>query len=224
MPTSVVTATLLTTFARIAVPTLLCASGAPPGNRTFGVTERRLLGVKLTAAAANAGEVGCLPVPDTGICAKDRLNGALLLIASVSPRAGDASAGPASAESRTTAGISWSPRPDAIAIPPRSKAGICSMKLRTCGPLPSSIKEREGNARPRSVADRGLTVSRFSRDVAVPEPSGATVVEMTTSCAVATPGAIRAYKTAATTPIEKFRRRWRPQAGKRTTALIRQSS
>ena len=104
MPTSVAIARLPTTFARIPVPTLVCASGEPLGIRTWGVTERRLLGVKLTAAAAKAGEVGGLPAAGAGICPKDRLNGALPVVVSVSPRSGDASAGPASAPARKTAG------------------------------------------------------------------------------------------------------------------------
>ena len=57
-PTSVVMAMLRATFARIPVPILVRESGEPLGLRTWGVTERRLLGVKLTAAAAKAGEVG----------------------------------------------------------------------------------------------------------------------------------------------------------------------
>ena len=73
------------------------------------------------------------------------------------------------------------------------------------------------------VADWGLTVSRFSRDVVAPEASGATVVDIRASCAVATPGAISAHVIAATTPFEKFRRRGLRLAGKRRTAHIRLS-
>jgi hypothetical protein len=43
------------------------------------------------------------------------------------------------------------------------------------------------------------------REVAVPEPSEATVVDMLASCAVARAGAISAYKAdAATTPMRRF--------------------
>src|SRR3954467_2458834 len=115
MPTSVVIAIWLTTFARTAVPTLDCASGEPPGITTLGVTERRLLGVKLTAAAAN---VGTAPPADTGNCPLDRLNGALPEVANVTPRRGDASAGPARVASRKTAGSRCSPTLDATGMSP----------------------------------------------------------------------------------------------------------
>ena len=118
MPTSVVIATFLTTFARMAVPTVVRASGEPLGMSTLGVTDRLRFGVKLTAAAAKVGAAGTLPVADAGICPNDRLNGAPPVVMNVSLRAGDASAGPASAASRKTAGSRWSPRLDATEIRP----------------------------------------------------------------------------------------------------------
>src|SRR4051812_20804639 len=95
---------LPTTCTWIAVRTVVCASGEPLGSTTCGVTKRRLLGVKVTAAAATAGDVGEVPVPATGLCSNDRLNGLLPAVVSVSPRTGAASAGPASAPARKMAG------------------------------------------------------------------------------------------------------------------------
>ena len=212
-PTSVTRARLPTTFAWIAVPTLVCASGEPTGISTWGVTERRVFGVKLTAAAASAGEPGAgVPVAGTvPICPKDRLNGAVPVVVNVSPRMGDASAEPASGAARKTAGSGWSPSRDATATSPRSRSGSSITRFLTRGPLPSSVRAREGSARPRSVAGLGLTASRLMREVAVPEPREATVVDMLASCAVASTGGIRAHNTdaAATTPIRRFGRRAR---------------
>ena len=57
-----------------------------------------MFGVKLTAAAASAGEPGAdVPVaPTVPICPRDRLKGATPVVVNVSPRMGDASAEPAS--------------------------------------------------------------------------------------------------------------------------------
>ncbi len=191
------------TFAWIAVPTLVCASGEPRGSSTWGVTERRVVGVKLTAAAASAGVPVASTVP---ICPKDRLNGAVPAVVNVSPRMGDANAEPASGPAWKTAGSGWSPSRDATATSPRSRSGSSMTRCLTRGPLPSLLRVREGSARPRSAAGLGLIASRLMREVAVPEPREATVVDMLASCAVASRGGIRAYNTdaAATTPIRRF--------------------
>src|SRR6478736_1879713 len=92
-PTSVTSVRLPTTFARIAVPALLCASREPTGISTCGVTDRRGFGLKLTAAAASAGEPGV--VADTPpICPNDRLTGVAPVVVSVNPRKGDVNAEP----------------------------------------------------------------------------------------------------------------------------------
>src|SRR4051812_41024357 len=110
-------ARLPATFARIPVPTLVREPGEPPGTSTCGVIERRRVGVKLAEAAAKAGELGRIPPAGTGICPKDRFTGALPVVVSVRPRTGAASAGPASAPARMTAGSCWSPRLDATETP-----------------------------------------------------------------------------------------------------------
>ena len=224
-PTSVVMAMLRATFARIPVPILVRESCEPLGSSTCGVTERPRVGVKLMEAAAKAGESGRMPAAGTGICPNDRFNGALPVVVSVRPRTGDASAGPASAPARMTAGICWSPRLDATETPPRSRSGIWSRSLFTLGPLPSSVKEKEGNVRPRSVAGLGLTASKLIREVAIPELRGATVVDITASWALATGGAITARRASAatTTPVRSFRRRVQRAPKRPAPQVVRRS-
>src|SRR5262245_14717784 len=102
------------------VPTLFCASGEPTGITARGVTEKRLFDVKLTAAAASAGE----PVPDALFaaplpsCPRDRLTGVVPLDVNVNPRRDDVKAEPASGPERKRAGSGWSPTRDATAISP----------------------------------------------------------------------------------------------------------
>ena len=206
MPTSVTRARLPATFAWIAVPTVLRASGEPLGIRTWGVRERRVLGVRLTAAAASAGEPGAgVPVP---ICPKDRLKGAVPMVVNVSPRMGDVSAEPANGPARKTAGSDWSPSRDATEASSRSRTGSSSTRLVTRGPLPSSNRVRVGNARPRSVAGLGLTASKLIREATVPEPSEATVVEILASCAAARTGGTSAYRAKAATSVDRGDRSW----------------
>ena len=106
MPTSVTRARFPATFAWTEVPTLVWAPGEPTGIRTLGLKERRALGVKLTAAAASAGEPAAgAPVAVTfPICPKDKLSGAMPVVVNVSPRMGSASPEPASGAARKTAG------------------------------------------------------------------------------------------------------------------------
>src|SRR5688500_18608083 len=104
MPTSVDMDTFPTIWACTAVPTLVGASGEPLGITTCGVTETRLLGVRLRAAAAIPVDARALGVAATGICSNNRVNGALPEVVSIAPRTGDDSAGPASAPARKTAG------------------------------------------------------------------------------------------------------------------------
>ena len=196
MPTSVTRARLPTTFARIAVPTLVCASGEPLGIRTWGVTERRLLGVKLTAAAAKAGEPGAgVPVAGTvPICPKDRLNGAVPVVVNVSPRMGDASAEPASGAARKTAGSDWSPSRDAT----ETAAEVEVRQLQHEAPHAGAaavVGQGEGGHRQTAIGSRlGLDCVEVDSRSRVPEPSEATVVDMLASCAVARTGGISAYK------------------------------
>src|SRR4051812_28273247 len=94
------------------------------------------------------------------------------------------------------------------------------MRLVTCGPLPSSINESDGNASPRSVAGFGATASRLIREVAVPEPIEADV-DITASCAVAMKGTVSAYRTPAATPIRRLPRRGQRPTHTFATRVIR---